>query len=94
MENDWLVPHLSLAMQLEQEMDRRKAAKLSHHELSGLVDTLICKWYHNQELINRLLRRVQQLEVKIVLAECKPSKAEPSVEHYQWARDLLSLIKR
>ena len=94
MADDWLVPHLSLAMQLMQEMDRRKAAKLSHHELSILADTLICKWYHNQELINRLLRRVQQLEVKTALAECKPSKAEPSVEHYRWARDLLSLIKR
>jgi hypothetical protein len=94
MNDDWLVPQLSLATQLEQELDRRKAAKLSHHELSALADTLICKWYHNQELINRLLRRVQQLEVKTALAECKPSKAEPSVEHYKWAQDLLSLIRQ
>jgi hypothetical protein len=94
MNDDWLVPQLSLATQLEQELDRRKAAKLSHHELSGLVDTLICKWYHNQELINRLLRRVQQLEVKIALAESKPSNPEPSAQHYQWAQDLLSLIRQ
>jgi len=94
MNDDWLVPQLSLATQLEQELDRRKAAKLSHDELSILADTLICKWYHNQELINRLLRRVQQLEVKTALAECKPSKAEPSVEHYKWAQDLLSLIRQ
>jgi len=94
MEDDWLVPHLSLATQLEQELDRRKAAKLSHHELSVLVDTLICKWYHNQELISRLLRQVQQLQVKAALAEAKPSNPEPSAEHYQWAQDLLSLVNQ
>lgn len=94
MDDDWLVPQLSLATQLEQELDRRKAAKLSHDELSILADTLICKWYLNQELISRLLRQVQHLQVKIALSDARPSNPEPSAEHYQWAQDLLSLIRQ
>lgn len=89
MADDWLVPQLSLARQLSQEMDRRKVATLSRHDLFALSDKLICDWYKQTEIIQRLTKEVQQLQVKLALAEAEPFKAEPSPEHLQWARELL-----
>lgn len=89
MTDDWLVPQLSLAKQLSQEIDRRTAAKLNRYDLSILSDKLICDWYKQTEAIQRLIKQVQQLQVKLALAEAEPFKAEPSPEHLQWARELL-----
>jgi hypothetical protein len=89
MTDDWLVPQLSLAKQLSQEIDRRMAAKLNRYDLSILSDKLICDWYKQTEAIQRLIKQVQQLQVKLALAEAEPFKAEPSPEHLQWARELL-----
>jgi len=90
---DWLVPDLSLTKQLEQEVDRRKAAGLCRDDAAILVDKLIVDWYLHTALIDQLLGQVRRLEVDIALANPKRSREEPSKEHYQWATELLSTLK-
>lgn len=84
----WLVPHLDLQTQLHQEVDRRRAAHLSRDELAALTDKLIIDWYHHSKLIDSLLGHVRRMEVDLALRDAKPSKPEPSEEHYQWAKQL------
>lgn len=85
----WLTPQLSLATEARRELDRRRAVKLSHHELQVLADQLIVDWYTHRELVNRLLAKVQELEVRLVLADPKPSDSESWREYLEMAEELL-----
>lgn len=86
----WLDPTLSLATELQMETDRRRAVRLSLHELQEQSDRLIVQWYHHQNVLNQALRRVACLEVELVLAKAAPSLPEPSDRHLQMAKELLA----
>lgn len=86
----WLDPTLSLATELQMESDRRRAVRLSLHELQEQSDRLIVQWYHHQNVLNQALRRVACLEVELVLAKAAPSLPEPSDRHRQMAKELLA----
>lgn len=83
-----MIPTLSLQTELNQERARRAAAKMSRDQLAMKVDELIKSWFLQQELINRLLGRVRQLEVQVALQEAPPL-GPPRAEHHQWAAELL-----
>lgn len=63
----WFTPELSLPRQLEREIDRRHAARMDRNDLSVLVDKLIVDWYRQNELVDRLLGKVRQLQVEVAL---------------------------
>lgn len=86
----WLDPTLSLATELQMETDRRRAVRLSLHELQEQSDRLIVQWYHHQNVLNQALRRVACLEVELLLAKAAPSLPEPSDRHRQMAKELLA----
>lgn len=86
----WLDPTLSLATELQMETDRRRAVRLSLHELQEQSDRLIVQWYHHQNVLNQALRRVACLEVELVLAKAAPLLPEPSNRHLQMAKELLA----
>lgn len=90
---DWTMPALSLTRQLEQEVDRRKAAGLCRDDVAILADKLIVDWYRHTALIDQLFGRIRRLEVDIALATPRKSTEEPSKEHYRWATELLSTLK-
>lgn len=83
-----LVPVLNLQTQLEMECDRRAAARMSRDQLAIKTDELIQAWYHQHELINRMLGKIRQLQVQVALSGA-PVLGEPTAEHHQWARELL-----
>lgn len=89
---DWFIPELSLATQCSQELDRRQAVKLTHHELQALADKLICDWYIQRNLIDRCLGRVRHLEVELALANAAPF-SRPAACHHAWARELLDAVE-
>ena len=84
-----LCADLSIAKELSREVDRRAAARMSHHELQILADKLICDWYTNQSMIESAFGRIGELQVQLALATAKPAPREPEARHFQWARDLL-----
>lgn len=84
-----MIPELSLSVQLEQEMDRRAAARMSRDQLHEKMDELIQSWYLQHELINRLLGRVRMLEVQAALGEPVPARRSPEERHVQWAKELM-----
>ena len=86
---NWLDPELSLSSEIEQEIDRRNAVKLSLQELQIVADKLIVDWYHHQHLLEQALQRVCSLEVQLMLAQARPTPREPSPEHLHMARELL-----
>jgi len=88
-ETSWLNPELSLPLQLQQELDRRRAAHTSRHELCQLVDKLLLDWYRHEAVISAAARHIAGLEIKLALAESGPAKREPEPHHLQWARELL-----
>ena len=88
-ETSWVNPELSLAAQLHQEMDRRRAAHASRHELYELADKLLLDWYQHEAVISAAARHIASLEIKLALAESGPAKPEPEPHHMQWARELL-----
>ena len=90
MADAWFIPTLSLQTELRMEGDRRAAAHLDHHSLSALADKLICDWYQQRELIDRLLGQVRHMQVELALAAAPPAKREPEDRHKQWARELLT----
>lgn len=87
---NWLDPTLSLPTELQMETDRRRAVRLSLHELQEQSDRLIVQWYHHQNVLNQALRRIACLEVELVLAKAAPSLPEPSDRHLQMAKELLA----
>jgi hypothetical protein len=86
---DWMIPKVSVPSQLQREMDRRKAARLSRDDLAVLSDKLIFDWYQHSALIDQLLGEVRQLQVKLALAgDPIPARRGASPEHYEWVRQL------
>ena len=74
----WLVPELSLQMQLRQEVDRRTATSLSRDEQAILLDKLIVAWYHHTVLVDNLLGRIRSMEVQLALSTATPGPAAPT----------------
>jgi hypothetical protein len=86
--DSFLAPTLSLPTQLEMELDRRAAARMSRHQLLAKTQELIESWYLQSAMLNGALGEIRQLQVKLALAgPPTPSKREP--EHVEWARELL-----
>ena len=90
MADAWFIPTLSLPTELRMEADRRAAAHLDHHSLNALADKLICNWYQQRKLIDRLLGQVRHMQVELALASAPPAKREPEARHLEWARELLT----
>lgn len=89
MANDhWFNPELSLQRQLEREIDRRHAARMDRNALSVLVDKLIVDWYRQNELVDRLLGKVRQLQVEVALGSTQPAKPEICEERLRKAEEL------
>jgi hypothetical protein len=65
----WFAPELSLSSQMEMEIDRRAAARMSRDELSIKADELIQAWYQHREAIQRASREIAGLQCKLALAE-------------------------
>lgn len=86
---DFLVPRLSLPTQLEMEMDRRAAARLSRDQIAIKMDELIQQWYYQHAVIDQMLGKIRQLQVELALKDA-PLLGAPTADHHQWARDLLS----
>ena len=86
----WLIPSLSLQSELHQESDRRIAARLDKDTLHMLADDLIVQWYKHQNIIDRALGRVRQLEAELALSESIPWDGHVSDEHMQMARELMA----
>ena len=84
----WFIPELSLPRQLEREIDRRHAARMNRDELSILVDKLIVDWYRQNELVDRLLGKVRQLQVEVALSAAPPANGEISDTHMLMAKEL------
>ena len=88
--DSFLAPNLSLSTQLEMEMDRRAAARMSRHQLLAKTQELIESWYMQSAMLNGALGEIRQLQVKLALAgPPTPSRPEPEPRHLEWARELL-----
>ena len=85
----WLDPTLGLATEASMEIDRRRAVRLTLHELQQVTDRLIVQAYNRQHVLSQALRRVAALEVELVLTKAPPL-AGPSDRHRQMARELLA----
>ena len=87
--DSFLAPTLSLPTQLEMELDKRSAARMSRHELVAKTQELIESWYLQSAMLNGALGEIRQLQVKLALAGPPvPAKRGPDPEHYEWAREL------
>lgn len=84
----WFNPELSLPRQLEREIDRRHAARMDRNDLSVLVDKLIVDWYRQNELVDRLLGKVRQLQVEVALSSTQPAKPDICEERLRKAEEL------
>jgi len=88
--DSFLAPTLSLPTQLEMELDRRAAARMSRHQLLAKTQELIESWYMQSAMLNGALGEIRQLQVKLALAgPPTPSRPEPEPRHLEWARELL-----
>lgn len=83
--DSWLNPELSLQTEARQELDRRAAVKLDHQDLQQLTDALIVQWYRQQQIIGCAMKRVMELEIKLML-----SGNDPSAQHLLMAKELLA----
>jgi hypothetical protein len=83
----WFAPELSLSSQMEMEIDRRAAARMSRDELAIKTDELIQAWHQQQHLIVELQRKAANLQVELALKGAPPL-GEPTGEHHRWAREL------
>ena len=88
--DSYLCPTLSLPTQLEMEMDRRAAARMSRDQLVAKTHELIESWYLQSAMLNGALGEIRQLQVQLALAgDPKPARHEPEPQHFEWARELL-----
>jgi hypothetical protein len=86
----FLAPKLSLPTQLEMELDKRAAARMSRQELLAKTQELIESWYMQQAMLNGALGEVRQLQVKVALAgPPTPARRGPEERHVQWAMELM-----
>lgn len=83
--DSWLNPELSLQTEARQELDRRAAVKLDHQDLQQLTDALIVQWYRQQQIIGCAMKRVMELEIKLML-----SGNDSSAQHLLMAKELLA----
>jgi plasmid stabilization system protein ParE len=88
-EGHWLIPSISLSMEAQQELDRRRAVRMPLQELQALTDELIVSWYEHQSVLDQALARIRQLEVQLALAGAPPSSTTPSPEHFAMAREIM-----
>ncbi len=88
--DSFLSPTLSLPTQLEMELDRRVAAKMSRAALLQKTHELIESWYMQHQMINEMLGAIRQLQVQVALAgPPRPARNEPEPQHFEWARELM-----
>ena len=88
--DSFLCPELSLATELDMEMDRRLAARMGRDQLVKRMDEMIQSWYMQQTMIDRMLGEIRQLQVALALAgPPKPAKRGPDARHVEWARELM-----
>jgi hypothetical protein len=86
----FLAPTLSLPTQLEMELDKRAAERMSRDQLVEKTQELIESWYLQSEMLNGALGEIRQLQVKLALAgPPRPAKRGPEAQHVEWARELL-----
>jgi hypothetical protein len=86
----FLSPKLSLPTQLDLELDKRAAARMSRQELLAKTQELIEAWYMQSAMLNGALGEVRQLQVKVALAgPPTPAKRGPEQRHVQWAMELM-----
>ena len=91
--DSFLAPTLSLPTQLNMEMDRRTAARMSRDQLVEKMDELIQSWYLQQAMINGALGEIRQLQVKLALAGPPvPTKRGPDPEHYVMLREVQAML--
>ena len=83
-----MIPRISLAEELEREIDRRHAAHLSRDDLAILVDRLIVDLYQRQSVLNQALGRVRQLEVELVLSGAPPNTGAIEQRYLEMAQNL------
>jgi len=88
--DSFLAPTLSLPTQLEMELDKRTAARMSRDQLVAKTQELIESWYMQHQMINEMLGAIRQLQVQVALAGPPvPAKRGPEERHVQWARELM-----
>jgi hypothetical protein len=86
----FLAPTLSLPTQLEMELDKRAAARMSRQQLLAKTQELIESWYMQSAMLNGALGEVRQLQVKVALAGPPvPARRGPEQRHVEWAMELL-----
>jgi hypothetical protein len=89
----YLCPTLSLPTQLELEVAKRAAAKMSRDQLVAKAQELIETWYLQSAILDGALGEIRQLQAKLALAGPPvPSKREPDPEHFAMARELMALM--
>jgi len=95
MDGPWFAPVLSLPSQLQMEIDRRAAARMSRDQLAVKVDDLIQVWYQQTAAIQRASREIAGLQCKLAIAEtpCTMGQNPPRAQHYQWAQEVTEMLK-
>jgi hypothetical protein len=88
--DSFLAPTLSLPTQLEMELDKRTAARMSRDQLVAKTQELIESWYMQSAMLNGALGEIRQMQVKLALAGPPvPAKRGPEPKHMEWARELM-----
>jgi hypothetical protein len=91
--DSFLAPTLSLPTQLEMELDKRTAARMSRDQLVAKTQELIESWYMQHQMINEMLGAIRQLQVQVALAGPPvPAKRGPDPEHYVMARQVMAKL--
>ena len=91
--DSYLCPTLSLPTQLEMELDKRAAARMSRDQLVAKTQELIESWYMQSAMLNGALGEIRQLQVQLALAGPPvPAKRGPDPEHYVMARQVLAKL--
>lgn len=93
--DSYLCPTLSLPTQLEMEVAKRTAAKMSRDQLVARTQELIETWYLQSAMLDGALAEIRQLQVKLALAGPPvPSKRGPEPKHLEWARGLMDMLEQ
>ena len=91
--DSFLAPTLSLPTQLEMELDKRSAARMSRDQLVAKTQELIESWYLQSAMLNGALGEIRQLQVKLALAGPPvPARRGPDPEHYVMARQVMAKL--
>ena len=91
--DSYLCPTLSLPTQLEMELDRRAAARMSRDQLAEKLDEAIQSWYLQSAMLNGALGEIRQLQVQLALAGPPvPAKRGPEPKHVEMARQVMALL--